>query len=218
MEYGTWKTANCGTKKYFVCEYNTASPPKRNIPTLPNKGGWCPVDTFQIGNECFGIFDSEVTFDNAQAFCRQQDGRDLASFESEAEVNSLVDRLSGSTDKLTHNEVWIGLTDRTNENKFEWVNQSPVTFTNWGDNQPLSAASTSRYSSRRFSIDGRYISSTAIKEWSRRIGKLHSARLSSLMRHMMTQNKVINFGQVSFFKFECIYQTDSANKLYNIIL
>ena len=34
--------------------------------------------------------------------------------------------------------VWLGLSDRTSESLFTWDDQSVVTYTNWGVNEPNS--------------------------------------------------------------------------------
>ena len=56
-------------------------------------------------------------------------GASLASVSSQAEQDAVF-ALTGAAG------AWIGLTDFLNEGTFSWVDEAPVTFTNWRVNQP----------------------------------------------------------------------------------
>ena len=40
--------------------------------------------------------------------------------------------------KVSHNEMWIGMAN-DNSLKYQWVDQSPVNFTNWASGEPQSS-------------------------------------------------------------------------------
>ena len=108
LDTGTWETGNCGNNRHFICEYNA-----NKRPIIPNSfnpdllGGWCPSDSYKIGNDCFTVFDSEVSFEEAQQICKEQNGRDLASFSSQAQIDYLINKLDCNTNKLSHDQVDI---------------------------------------------------------------------------------------------------------------
>ena len=56
-------------------------------------------------------------------------GASLATVSSQAEQDAVF-ALTGAAG------AWIGLTDFLNEGTFSWVDEAPVTFTNWRVNQP----------------------------------------------------------------------------------
>ena len=70
-----------------------------------NQTGWCPSDSFKIGNDCFTVFDTELSFNNARQICKEQNGRDLASFTSQTQIDYLLSKLGCSTKALSHDQV-----------------------------------------------------------------------------------------------------------------
>ena len=67
------------------------------------------------------------TWDAARAHCRTL-GMDLAIVRSAAD-NAAIKAIAGG-------DVWIGLHDKTTENRWVWVDGSNAVYTNWGPGEP----------------------------------------------------------------------------------
>ncbi|XP_039517105.1 neurocan core protein [Pimephales promelas] len=76
---------------------------------------------------CYRVFPRRHTWEDAEKDCREHSGH-LTSITSSLEL----DFLNG----LGHENVWIGLNDRTVEEDFQWTDGTDVVFENWRENQP----------------------------------------------------------------------------------
>ena len=78
----------------------------------------------------------KITRDAAEAACRKLGGN-LAIIHSAAEnsaVQSAISSAGGGTGR-----GWIGLNDKTNEGKWYWPDNSPVSYTSWWRREPNNA-------------------------------------------------------------------------------
>ena len=81
-----------------------------------------------IGSKCYRVVSSSANYLQAILGCVSL-GASLATVSSQAEQDAVF-ALTGASG------AWIGLTDFLNEGTFSWVDESPLTFTNWRVNQP----------------------------------------------------------------------------------
>ncbi|KAI4833409.1 hypothetical protein KUCAC02_016313 [Chaenocephalus aceratus] len=91
----------------------------------------CPTGWTGFQSSCYFTSVEKISWRLARENCRTK-GADLAIIKSTEEmtfVNGLY-----STDK----EVWIGLTDAGVEGQWKWVDDTPLTTTFWGKDQPNS--------------------------------------------------------------------------------
>ena len=111
INYGTWFSGNCGKNNSFICEYDMNSSSNTQIPPPKIPKGFCPKDTYKMGDDCFAIFPNQaLSFDEAQSFCQGVDGRNLASFTEEFQVHYLLSQMCNDTDSVGNkSSVWIGL-------------------------------------------------------------------------------------------------------------
>eukprot|EP01083_Nonionella_stella_P200604 734511_1 len=93
---------DCNTAKPFLCSGIIASP--------PNIGSY-------TGNYIVHNGPYSLTWEQAQAFCQQKHGTDLATFYTADDVLE-VEQLIGSVNQAGG---WIGLNDRQVEGTFKWV-------------------------------------------------------------------------------------------------
>uniref|UniRef100_A0A8C2JSK4 Neurocan n=1 Tax=Cyprinus carpio TaxID=7962 RepID=A0A8C2JSK4_CYPCA len=76
---------------------------------------------------CYRLFPRRHTWEDAEKDCREYSSH-LTSITSSMEQ----DFLNG----LGHENVWIGLNDRTVEEDFQWTDAMDVVYENWRENQP----------------------------------------------------------------------------------
>ncbi|XP_056302092.1 neurocan core protein [Danio aesculapii] len=76
---------------------------------------------------CYRLFPRRHTWEDAEKACREHSSH-LTSSTSSMEQ----DFLNG----LGHENVWIGLNDRTVEEDFQWTDGLDVVYENWRENQP----------------------------------------------------------------------------------
>ncbi|XP_059420219.1 neurocan core protein-like [Carassius carassius] len=76
---------------------------------------------------CYRLFPRRHTWEDAEKDCREHSSH-LTSITSSMEQ----DFLNG----LGHENVWIGLNDRTVEEDFQWTDGIDVVYENWRENQP----------------------------------------------------------------------------------
>ncbi|KAM9440266.1 neurocan core protein isoform 2-T2 [Clarias gariepinus] len=102
---------------------------------LPSySGDMCEKDTEgcdhgwkKFHGHCYKLFTRRHTWEDAEKDCRELSGH-LTSITSGMEQ----DFLNG----LGHDNVWIGLNDRTVEDDFQWTDNMDLVYENWRENQP----------------------------------------------------------------------------------
>ena len=94
----------------------------------------CPSNYFLNNGHCYGFVDQSLSWYNARDQCKQiGEGYDLVTIENDEENQFLIDRIRNDFDG---NEYWIGAKENNNDNGFNWVDGSALTFTNWFINDP----------------------------------------------------------------------------------
>ncbi|XP_078576583.1 uncharacterized protein LOC144862155 [Branchiostoma floridae x Branchiostoma japonicum] len=96
----------------------------------------CPEGYAMWREICYKAFDKEKTFSDAAAACRE-DGGTLAMPRDAGTNDFLIPLYNSVSDK---GGFWIGLHDRREEGRFEWVDGSALgTYNSWGQGQPNNA-------------------------------------------------------------------------------
>ncbi|KAK3513747.1 hypothetical protein QTP70_028726 [Hemibagrus guttatus] len=87
----------------------------------------CDHSWKKFHGHCYKFFSRRHTWEDAEKDCRELSGH-LTSVTSSMEQ----DFLNG----LGHDNVWIGLNDRTVEDDFQWTDNVDLVYENWRQNQP----------------------------------------------------------------------------------
>ncbi|XP_022082062.1 secretory phospholipase A2 receptor-like [Acanthaster planci] len=125
---GSWSSANCFRPQSFVCKIPVGQPVS---PLNPISGvGNCPTEWNLFGDSCYFIDSSPTLFHDAESICEAR-GAKLASIHSAEEQSYLSLRTS-----MMNTNLWIGLHDQSNEGNFEWLDNTPLDFTNWNTGEP----------------------------------------------------------------------------------
>ncbi|XP_052254421.1 macrophage mannose receptor 1-like [Dreissena polymorpha] len=137
---GLWNDQNCNRPQGFVCKKPASGAALIVSPTPFPSGGCSNGFTRAPGgrNKCFligGVQQSaRLNYTDAVKFCRKfGTGYDIASIEDQFEQQFVILMSKGQ-----RNSMWIGLTDRFQNNKFLWQDQSPLIYTNWDVGEPTS--------------------------------------------------------------------------------
>ncbi|KAA0718511.1 Neurocan core protein [Triplophysa tibetana] len=87
----------------------------------------CEHSWKKFHGHCYRLFPRRQTWEDSEKDCREHSSH-LTSITSSMEQ----DFLNG----LGHENVWIGLNDRTVEEDFQWTDGLDVAYENWRENQP----------------------------------------------------------------------------------
>ncbi|MGE5657357.1 MAG: lectin-like protein [Actinomycetota bacterium] len=82
-----------------------------------------------VNNHCYGLTEV-LTWSEAQAGAKAAGGN-LATINDEAEQTWLLDTFKAQVGGGDAPSFWIGYTDAESPGTYKWVNDEPVTFTNW---------------------------------------------------------------------------------------
>ncbi|XP_078573072.1 uncharacterized protein LOC144859935 [Branchiostoma floridae x Branchiostoma japonicum] len=95
----------------------------------------CPEGYAEFREICYKAFDTERTYSGAAWACRR-DGGTLA-IPRDATINDFLISLNNSVTDQPFYPFWMGLHDRGEEGRFEWVDGSMLgMYTNWAPGQP----------------------------------------------------------------------------------
>jgi len=99
---------------------------------------------------CYRVVKDRLNWIDAQKRCNLMGG-DLAAIKSNQTQSFISNYLKGRND-LEWNEdvgIWFGLSDRNQENSFEWTDGTPVSYTNWLPEEPNSSGNNEDCGSMR---------------------------------------------------------------------
>ncbi|XP_070537335.1 macrophage mannose receptor 1-like [Ptychodera flava] len=126
---GFWDDTYCLSTASAFCKYWTGPKPT----TLPPGSGFCPVDTSweAYGGYCYHFSKSKElkSWPEAVYECQRLEGHIVTI--SSPQENSYLQRVL----QENHMNVWIGL-NRNKQGVFEWVDEQPVSYTNWAEDEP----------------------------------------------------------------------------------
>ncbi|KAL7384606.1 hypothetical protein ABVT39_005361 [Epinephelus coioides] len=95
---------------------------KKSVP----KEKTCPAGWRMFSCACYLLSSGSGSWDEARKDCRGR-GADLVVIDSPAEQMFVVP---------TGTPAWIGLTDRVEEGTWKWIDGTPLTLSNWVNDQP----------------------------------------------------------------------------------
>jgi hypothetical protein len=140
---GQWFAADCVIPLAYICEvapadgYVTGPPLPPLLPTLapstpPPK---CPSGWFTVAssNLCYNVFQNFKNWRHALQDCESHNGL-LASVPSQNVQMDIQAQVWAAIGYYTR--CWIGLNINATDNNQKWVDGSPLTYTNWEQNQP----------------------------------------------------------------------------------
>ncbi|CAL1543038.1 unnamed protein product [Lymnaea stagnalis] len=135
--YGQWNDQYCQEKRGYVCKRRpgNATPPPI---TTPSTNGGCPRDfkTLPSLSRCYYVGGTtqpeRKTFNDAIKACELMVHKSqLASVHSTMEEKFLITLVAD-----LKSPAWIGFNDLKVRNRFGWVDNLNVDYTNWGLRQP----------------------------------------------------------------------------------
>jgi len=142
--HGKWNDANCEDVKPFVCSM-------WKDPTLdgrPENRYNCPAGYSALGSACYKVVQGALSHDAAEAACGQENsgGFTSASLASIWDIhdNMMLKSIMAEQNLGPEFKAWIGLyfdkaidpTDDPSTIKWRWTDKHPVTYTNWGADEP----------------------------------------------------------------------------------
>jgi formylglycine-generating enzyme required for sulfatase activity/serine/threonine protein kinase len=129
-----------------------------------------PAKPAEFAGHCYHVFHvpGELSWQEAQKACRALGGT-LACIETKEE-NDFLARLTGDR------QLWIGLNDFGEEGQWQWINGSPVPYTNWQPGQPDGGRDQQGVTMRKGGVWGDdHHEMDFICEWAGLTGFLHVA-------------------------------------------
>lgn len=128
--YGYWNDQNCGHTSGRICKrpQGVTHPPPQ---TTKAPDGHCPEGWIHTGTKCVYFIMDRMNFTTARQVCQKlsKDNQlDLASIHSAGEQAYLTAAMV-----TLDQHLWIGM---RYESGFMWVDQTRVSYTNWGPNEP----------------------------------------------------------------------------------
>ncbi|XP_071527535.1 macrophage mannose receptor 1-like isoform X2 [Panulirus ornatus] len=127
-QQGYWNDQNCAHKEGRICkrQHGMTLPPMQ---TTQAPEGRCHKGWLHIGTKCIKFLTDKKNFTSARKSCRDLDDHaDLMCIHSALEQAYLTVVLG-----TMNINVWVGL---RNERGYHWVDQTPVTYTNWAPGEP----------------------------------------------------------------------------------
>ncbi|XP_060558401.1 macrophage mannose receptor 1-like [Ruditapes philippinarum] len=122
---GRWADANCSPKMGYICQSRQdPNLPKMDLPKGNCKAGY----SFYMGG-CYKVSTVSKTWNDAQADCKA-DGGNLASVTSVQESAFIHILVNGKF------QYWVGLSDTQIRGLYQWVDNWPVFYSNWGWKEP----------------------------------------------------------------------------------
>ncbi|XP_028662246.2 lymphocyte antigen 75 [Erpetoichthys calabaricus] len=127
---GYWNSISCDSKLPYICrkQVNISNSDQNEwlYKETTCNNGWMVYNGF-----CYNVTESLGTKDEAMRDCLNRNGN-LLSVHSLADVELIITSLHQDV----KSDMWTGLTNTKSLAQFEWSDDSPVTFTYWGPNEP----------------------------------------------------------------------------------
>uniref|UniRef100_A0A0B7BIK3 Macrophage mannose receptor 1-like n=1 Tax=Arion vulgaris TaxID=1028688 RepID=A0A0B7BIK3_9EUPU len=124
---GKWQlTSDLSMRRSFACFISGTKTVKEVLPPLSDFH--CPDQWEVAGDTCVYFSTDVATWSQASANCQELQSQLLV-------VNS-VDAHSFLKGRVTSGQFWIGLSDRSKEGNFTWVNGTVLNITSWAPGQP----------------------------------------------------------------------------------
>nr|XP_060638336.1 macrophage mannose receptor 1-like [Anolis sagrei ordinatus] len=123
-EAGIWKNQRCSTKKSYICQRKTDAILSYHGTTISASG------YTRYGNSSYSLVSPKMSWEEARKRCKSEN----------AELASIVDPYVQSFIWLLilkYNEpAWIGLNSNLTNEKYKWVSNRRLAYTNWAAEEP----------------------------------------------------------------------------------
>ncbi|KAJ8027707.1 C-type mannose receptor 2 [Holothuria leucospilota] len=112
-----WTDYDCGSNAFFVCA---------ELPSAP----MCPHGGIFFRDRCFWRGTRQLSWEAANQACQDDFGPETRlAVARDAETNLFLSRLAGRY-------IWLGLSDRTEEGVWKWIDGAPLEYQKWAYNEP----------------------------------------------------------------------------------
>ncbi|XP_041924202.1 macrophage mannose receptor 1 [Alosa sapidissima] len=125
-----WESLNCNKKMGYICRKGNSTD-VTPVVLSSQQPFYCGAGWVPYYGHCYSLRREKRSWSQALVACHK-DEADLTSVLSVEEHSFLISQ-SGY---MESDELWIGLTDRSTQNLFEWSDRSSVTFTKWTAGEP----------------------------------------------------------------------------------
>lgn len=138
---GRWNDSAADDEFPFICEWE-----QENIDYVRKTYGYVSSsgmiynNSFYYNGHVYNIFNYEMTWDEAVAYCEKIGGH-MAVISSADENKALF---SYVTSRNSYKSVF-GATDREHEGLWEWINGETMSYANWGDGEPNNSNGREHY-------------------------------------------------------------------------
>ncbi|XP_074624200.1 uncharacterized protein LOC141882148 isoform X4 [Acropora palmata] len=129
---GRWINRQCSQSRGYICEAG-ALPDYTNTTVTPiqNRTSECPLHYNLVGDDCYFVSSTKLTWNEAREVCKRESNGDLISVHSpvgQAYVLMNLKNLDGS--------LWLGLFREAFSSEFIWSDHSLSVYTAWAPKQP----------------------------------------------------------------------------------
>lgn len=112
-----WRDVSCTANFHFVCA---------ELPSAP----MCPNGGIFFRDRCYWNVPKPLSWAAANQACQDKFGPETRlAVAKDAETNLFLGRLA-------HRNVWLGLSDKTEEGVWKWIDSAPLEYSNWFRNSP----------------------------------------------------------------------------------
>ncbi|XP_022088435.1 uncharacterized protein LOC110978072 [Acanthaster planci] len=132
IDSGFWNDVPCkGYTFNSICRklVSTGNPPPPQDTTCPSSGNWL----HSWRDRCYQVNDFLRSWADAQVACQKEPGAQLVVVEDRMELAYLSGVLGLYE---MQDDFFIGFSDSRVAGYYEWLDGTPITYTNWGDGQP----------------------------------------------------------------------------------
>ncbi|CAB1349515.1 unnamed protein product [Coregonus sp. 'balchen'] len=121
---GMWKVEDCLVSRGFICKRNIDSQIVVPATTVSTK------TFYKLGNDSFKLVVQKMNWDEARRQCKADDA-EMASI-----LNPITQAFITMQIHKYNEPVWIGLNNNLTEGRFKWVDNWPLSYTKWGEDEP----------------------------------------------------------------------------------
>nr|XP_034985744.1 macrophage mannose receptor 1-like [Zootoca vivipara] len=121
---GKWRDGPCSARKSYICQRNSDPALPYFETTIPASG------YFHFGNSSYFFIGTKMTWGEARKKCNSEQA-ELASI-----WNPYIQSFLWLKVLKYEEPVWIGLTSNTNGERYTWINNRRLMYTNWAPEEP----------------------------------------------------------------------------------
>uniref|UniRef100_A0A4W5L1V1 Macrophage mannose receptor 1 n=1 Tax=Hucho hucho TaxID=62062 RepID=A0A4W5L1V1_9TELE len=121
---GMWKVEDCLVSRGFICKRNIDSQIVVPATTVSTK------TFYKLGNDSFKLVVQKMNWDEARRQCKADDA-EMASI-----LNPITQAFITMQSHKYNEPMWIGLNNNLTEGRFKWVDNWPLSYTKWGEDEP----------------------------------------------------------------------------------